>query len=319
MGSICRALLAVVISATALVLVPGAASAGTTAHDRVVDDFPPGFTPNVLDGEVFAIAEVGNKIVLGGTFTQVQNASGGPVLTRNRLLAFDKNTGLVDTAFNPSPDRTVRTLVASPDGGSVYVGGQFNVIGGVSAFKLARLDINTGAKITTFNPGNIDALVYDAKLVSGRLYVAGQFSTVKGSPRHMLAALDPTTANVLPDINVTFAGTHRGGTTHVFKIGVTPDRSKLIAIGNFRTVNGLDRVQAVMLDLTTSPATVANWRTIRYEPDCAGGFEYYVRDIDVSPDGSYFVIVTTGAYGSGPPTLCDTAARWESSATGTSC
>jgi PKD repeat protein len=311
-----RVIAAVVVGVAALVVIPPASNAGPIGHDRLVSAVPPAITPHVLDGEVFAIAEVGNKIVLGGTFTQAQNPSGGPVLTRNRILAFNKATGVIDTAFNPSADNTVRTLVASPDGASVYVGGQFNTISGVSAFKLARLDINTGARIAAFNPGTINALVYDAKLVGGRLYVAGEFTSVKGTARSKLAALDPQTAAVLPDINSTFDGTHRGGTTHIYKIAVTPDRSRLVAIGNFRLVDGLDRVQVAMFDLGTSPATLANWRTTRYEPNCASSFQYYVRDVDFAPNGSYFVITTTGAYGGGPPNLCDTVSRWATSATG---
>src|SRR5215213_11169128 len=39
-----------------------------------------------------------------------------------------------------------------------------------------------------------------------------------------------------------------------------------------------------------------------------------MRDVDVSPDGSYFVIGTTGAYRAG--SLCDAASRWELGATG---
>ena len=39
-----------------------------------------------------------------------------------------------------------------------------------------------------------------------------------------------------------------------------------------------------------------------------------MRDVAYSPDGSYFVVVTTGAPYAG--TLCDTAARWETAATG---
>jgi hypothetical protein len=41
-----------------------------------------------------------------------------------------------------------------------------------------------------------------------------------------------------------------------------------------------------------------------------------MRDVDVSPDGSYFVVVTTGAYRAG--SLCDAAARWETAVTGPS-
>jgi len=39
-----------------------------------------------------------------------------------------------------------------------------------------------------------------------------------------------------------------------------------------------------------------------------------MRDVDIAPDGSYFVIATTGAYRAG--SLCDTASRWELGRTG---
>ena len=68
---------------------------------------------------------------------------------------------------------------------------------------------------------------------------------------------------------------------------------------------------------------MANWETERYVPACSSHFSNYIRDVDFSPDGSYFVVATTGAtaiaFGgtplSGP--LCDSSARWETSATGT--
>jgi hypothetical protein len=88
----------------------------------------------------------------------------------------------------------------------------------------------------------------------------------------------------------------------------------MIAIGNRTYVAGLQRDQIVMLNLATSPVTVTDWATTRYRQQCAKVFGTYMRDIDISPDGSYFVVGTTGAYRVG--SLCDAAARWETGATG---
>jgi hypothetical protein len=78
-------------------------------------------------------------------------------------------------------------------------------------------------------------------------------------------------------------------------------------------VAGLQRDQIVMLNLATSPVTVTDWATTRYQQQCARVFDTYMRDLDISPDGSYFVIGITGAYR--PGSLCDPPARWETGAT----
>jgi hypothetical protein len=79
--------------------------------------------------------------------------------------------------------------------------------------------------------------------------------------------------------------------------------------GTFKTVNAVARAA-----LAASPVTVTGWATTRCQQQCAAVFATYMRDVDVSPDGSYFVVVTTGAYRAG--SLCDAAARWETAATG---
>jgi PKD repeat protein len=292
---------------------PGA----TAAHSQpvVVDDDPANFTPHVLDGEVFAIAEAGNKIILGGSFTQAQNNGSGTILTRNHILAFNKATGVIDPTFVPNASAPVRALITAADGQSVYVGGEFNSIGGATRYKVARINLTTGAPLAGFNAGLVNALVYDLELVNDRLFVAGQFTSINGQPRGGLAELSPSTAAVRAGVNVPFTGTHRGtGVTLVRKITVTSSGDRLVAIGNFSTVGGLGRNQIAMLDTSGPTATVANWQTNRFNGTCAS-FQYYTYDVDLAPDGSYFVVGTTGAYGA-PPRMCDTTSRWETSATG---
>ncbi|MBW3537338.1 MAG: hypothetical protein KY395_06175 [Actinobacteria bacterium] len=100
-------------------------------------------------------------------------------------------------------------------------------------------------------------------------------------------------------------------------IAVTPDGTTLVAGGNFLQADGKRRVQVALVDLASRPARVLDWQTDRYdtrdpvtgELKCAQGHDTHIRDIDVSPDGRYFVVVTTGGYQRGQ--LCDTAARWE--------
>ncbi len=97
---------------------------------------------------------------------------------------------------------------------------------------------------------------------------------------------------------------------------VSPDGSRLIVIGNFRQADGLVRDQAMMVLLEPTRAVVdLNWKTTSFESVCnSKSFDSWVRDVQFSPDGSYFVVVTTGGPNTG--TLCDSASRWDTAATG---
>lgn len=296
--------------------VPNAATASDQTLTTVVRSTPVNYTPNVLDGTVFSIAQAGNMIVLGGQFTQVQASTGGPVLSRNNIVAFNKDTGAISTTFAPQFNATVRSVVAAADGNSVYVGGQFGTLNGASVTKVTRLAISNGAKVAGFNPGLVNAVVHDMKLVGTRLFIAGEFTAIGNTPRTSLAELDPATGALRANVNVNFAGTHLGGTTFVHKFDVSPNGATMVVTGNFRTMDGLDRVQVGMIDLTTNPVTVKNWATDQWKPNCYSSFAYYLNDLDFSPDGSFFVLGSMGGYGSGPPSLCDSMSRWETSASG---
>jgi hypothetical protein len=306
------ALVALTIAAT-LAATPAHASVSVNARQPViVSPNPVDWTPNVLDGRVRAIAQVGSRMILGGTFTQVQNAGQATILTRTFILAFNASTGAVDTAFTPVLDGDVEALAPAADGRSVYVGGAFTTVNGAPARGFAELDTTTGQLVPGFK-ASADGRVYDIVLNGSRLFIAGGFSYVDGLPRANLAAVNPTTGALDPNVVIPFT-TPRKGTAFIQKLDVSPDGSKLVALGNFTIVAGLDRYQIAMINLSTTPASVADWETDRYKPACSTSFVTYMRNVDFSPDGTYFVVVSTGAYFAN--TLCDTAARWESSAAG---
>jgi hypothetical protein len=86
-------------------------------------------TPHVLDGAVRSIAETGQTVVLGGSFTSARDAGTTSTIQRPYLLAFDKTTGAIDPSFAPDLNGPVNAIAAGP-AGSIYVGGTFTRVQG---------------------------------------------------------------------------------------------------------------------------------------------------------------------------------------------
>ncbi|XBB65729.1 PKD domain-containing protein [Nocardioides sp. WV_118_6] len=328
-------LLAVGALAAGLLAGPGAASPAQAADTgnaapqpgRVVSDDPASFTPHVMDGAVYTVNQVGDWIVVGGSFTTVRNAGSTTNIARRNVFAFRADTGQVSTTFAPNPNGLVYTVQPAADGTSVYLGGAFDSATSagatVAVSRLYKADINTGNRIAQFQPGTLNGQVRDVSVVGNRLWVAGKFTHVQGQPSKGLAAINATTGTRDPYYASVFAGVHRGTTTNVQKIATSPDGTRLVAIGNFDTVDGVKRHQFAVLDIGSGTrATLANYYTTQYESPCSASFETYMTDVEFSPDGSFFVISTTGAYGGYAASMaatsgCDVVARYETGASGT--
>lgn len=305
-------------------LLGGAMPAGAvdSAHPATVDLVPSALTPAVKNGTVFAVTQIGSTIVVGGSFTQASSAGSSAVVTRSRILAFDVATGVLSESFAPVLSDYVETLLPGPLPGTVLAGGKFGTVNGVSRKGLVLLDLANGQAVSGFAPPYMNGLVQDMDLRDGRLLIAGTFTTFGGQPRGGLASLDPATGALTGYLTASVTehhnwdGTGAFGAVGVTRFDITPDGTRMVLIGNFRRVNGVLRRQIAMLDLTGSAATLAtNWSTTRFNTPCRRqNVDSWVRDIDISPDGSYFVVAGKGAYTAG--TLCDTASRWETGATG---
>lgn len=290
---------------------PTPVSAAAPVHPTLVSAVPTNRTPHVTDGDVRTVAVAGNTVVLGGNFTGSTDPD-GTVFNRSNILAFDKTTGRIRRDWVPQVDGEVVSIVAAPDGQSVYVGGRFNRVDGVLQNKVARLSIADGRPLP-FQAG-VNGLVSTVALSGDRLYIGGTFTSVQGRTRRF-AALNAQTGAVDDDVALDVAGTHRGGDGKIWRIEPSPDGQHLVVVGNFATVNGQARNQVFKVDVNgDGPVTLSSWSTTAFSGFCAS-FTDYVRDVSYSPTGDYFVIVTTGAKGTGLNGLCDAVSRWAESNT----
>jgi hypothetical protein len=292
----------------------GMADAFQITQNQTVSAAPAPWTPQITDGKVEAIVQVGNRMIVGGTFTTATNANGGTAFSRNRILAFNATTGAIDTAFTPNVNGEITSMIVSPEGNAIIIAGAFTSVNGTTRNRLAKLNATTGALITEFNP-NAGGKVNDIALWGTSLVAGGSFTRMGGATRNRLAAVSTTTGAVDNRLNLSFTGVFNGGSTNIQKLDVTPNGSRLVVIGNFTAVATQPRVQIAMIDLSTAPATLSSWSTDGFSGACSTSFQTYMRDVEFSPDGSYFVVGDTGA-GYFPTTLCDTVTRWETAATG---
>lgn len=320
-----RVLAAVVLAATVPALTHVAAvQAQGHEHTGVVSADPVGYTPHVIDGAVLAIAAIGPRVYVGGKFTTVVNAGKSAELTRNFIFAFDRSTGLVVDSFTPSVDGVVETIAPAPDGSSIIIGGRFKTVEGATQRSLAMLDPD-GNRVSSFR-AKTNGYVTKVLVRGDRLVAGGRFGKVNGVVRSNLALLAASTGELNTDFNipVTDGRVKSNGTVtkpSIVEMDVDPTGSRLVIVGNFRRVGSQLRQQIAMIDVPG--AAVTGWLTNRYPNDKSGSvqafqcyqvFDTQMRDVEFSPDGSYFVVVSTGgAPDKNVRSLCDTTARWESS------
>jgi trimeric autotransporter adhesin len=149
------------------------------------------WNPNV-NGEVRALAVAGQRVYLGGNFSQV----GGQ--NRRRLAAVDAGSGAA-TAWNPQVSAKVNALAT--DGATVWLGGSFTSVGGSSRLRLAAVSAITAA-VTAFR-ADVDGeaegsgpYVNALALRGSELYVVGAFSSIGGVARTVSARVDAASGAV---------------------------------------------------------------------------------------------------------------------------
>ena len=185
------------------------------------------------NGVAWAQVVIGNKVYVGGTFSQARPAgaaSGTQEVARGNILAYDIRTGVLDTVFAPSINGEVAALAASPDGTRLYVGGSFTAINGATVWRVAALNPNNGSVITSFLP-RMSASVRAIVATTDTVYMGGLFNAVGSVSRDRLAAAAASNGALLPWNPLAVGG-------RVNAMALSPDRTSMVVGGAFTTLNG---------------------------------------------------------------------------------
>ncbi|MFV0523013.1 MAG: fibronectin type III domain-containing protein [Acidimicrobiales bacterium] len=208
-----------------------------------------------IQAQVFAIEQIGNRIYVGGKFTEARPSSNGAPVAQPYLAAFDATTGNYLQDFTPALEGAVYTLEATPDGSRLLVGGEFRSINGDNEARgLAALDPATGAVDTSWrakasNANGARPVVKNIDVVGDQVYVVGRFDQIGGGPRPLHASDDlarVSLADGTPDTSLSITVT--GGS--LWGVAVDETLGKIFVVGYQDAVNGDARgADMAVLDL----------------------------------------------------------------------
>lgn len=204
------------------------------------------------NGTVYTIAGISSSqpspyAFIGGAFTSFNG------LSRNHLVKVSQSSGSVDVSFNGStafgPDGPVYSISVPITSSVLYVGGAFNLVGGVSHPNLAVVSSVTGALVTDFTAtanGTVRSMVAQASSLglttTTQLVIGGDFTTIDTSTRNHLARITGTTtsSSTTSWAQDTAYNPSGGSDTGITCLAIESD-GKVVLGGQFNTLGGLAR------------------------------------------------------------------------------
>ncbi|MGW1181965.1 LamG-like jellyroll fold domain-containing protein [Streptomyces drozdowiczii] len=269
-------------AAAALGLLAGALSAAAAAGSPASAlTAPVSITADDLstwqtNGIVWSMAASADGVVYaGGTFSTVRPpgaAAGTSEQPAVNFAAFDAATGAptgCSLSFTVSSGTaTVRSLVLSPDGRTLYAGGRFGAVNGEGVSNIAAIDTATCTPRQDFKVA-VSATVRGLAVTDDTVYLAGDFTQVGGQSRSHFAAVT-TGASLLP---------FTADADEVARaVEVTPDGRHVLLGGDFFRINGTNTHALAVVDATTGqltksyPGFIENNSTVQDITTDAGGF-----------------------------------------------
>jgi hypothetical protein len=259
------------VALVVLLALVGPALRAPDAGALVSDDADPTWMTN---GRVSAVLPVGNRIYIGGTFTDVRPPGGGTAVARRNVAAINALTGAVDPDWDPGANGDVTALAT--DGTRIFAGGTFTAIGGRANVRLAALDPVTGLSVAGWR-ADANARVYSLAAAGGRVYAGGSFTSIRDDTGQQgvsrLAALDAATGRMV----LTW---RPAADAYVRAVEMSADNRRVFVGGDFRRISGSAHNRIAAVDAQTGDVD---------EGFTADG-EYLVFDLAVS-DNAVFAAV----------------------------
>lgn len=161
-----------------------------------------------FNGAVYALAVSPDHSTLyvGGNFTQAGGAA------HYHIAAINIATGAIIPTFKPNAGNEVRSISVSPDGSTVYIGGNFGKVNNVVRTYAAAVDsteTSTPGQLLPFDPSmNGDVTSIAVSPDDSRVLIGGYFSEFNGVTQQAIGSVDPLTgaSDALTDIVPNYPG-----------------------------------------------------------------------------------------------------------------
>jgi hypothetical protein len=204
------------------------------------------------NGRVSVMLSIGGNTVLGGDFTSVVDTT-GISYPASRLAVINASTGVVNRAWTGSADDTVSALAVY--GTTLFVGGYFSKVDGVSHRSVAAISLSTGALISTFRT-TADKPVLGLAVAGTSLILGGNFTSVTDATRTTSRSFLAKASTATGAVDQTWAPRTDD---QVRAVKASPDGTKVFIGGDFATVNGASNKSTAALAVAGSGALVSGY------------------------------------------------------------
>jgi hypothetical protein len=179
----------------------------------------PDTTPWVVRGKVFALTETADHstIYIGGKFSRASTQDGSMPYFPFSLTRFDQATGVGDPSFTPTvtdatgvEPGTINGMALTPDDGTIWIVGNFDLVNGQPRKDIAAIDTTTGTLLPfSANPATRSTPFCSRPTAAGPSpgSSSAELQAMNGKLHKNLAALNPdgtldTTFAAQPDSTV---------------------------------------------------------------------------------------------------------------------